>query len=412
MNSSVEVRSFPYPFSAGLAICSDIDNSTFDGFLKIHRFLNTDQITEFGEGLNLEIGDSFWMYSVHPSIDDAFTYFDGTSFSPTRYAETMRELIRAGYLDTIHTWGNFSERGGFSRSYAEVACEELDKYGLHPPVWVNHDDGLWNTQRLGGPGQGHVKGTSSYHADLTFELGIRYVWENLLTTVVGQSRPLHLRDDLNLSSLQSLLFRPALYWWRGAVDQPWLGNDLISQRPLFPHIDKRVRSFTRYGWWFQATGDDLPLLLANDTLERLCKNNGAMIVYVHTGQQFPESRYPLSEESVMALFRLAEFARFGRIFVTTTSRLLRYIQVRDSLRWRYSDDEHGITIHIDAVRYKNDDLLPVDEETCMGLTFYTPKPDKTTVIGPKGKLPTIVNLVDESGRTTVSIPWKPLRWPL
>ena len=65
------VRHLPYPYRAALTICSDIDDTqnTAD-FLEIQRFLNTKQQTSMGEGLGLEIGNSFYFYD-----DDGYFSF-------------------------------------------------------------------------------------------------------------------------------------------------------------------------------------------------------------------------------------------------------------------------------------------------------------------------------------------------
>ena len=57
------IRKFPYPFKAALAICSDIDETqTIEEFLEIQRFLCSEDSTRLGEGLGLEIGNSFYFY--------------------------------------------------------------------------------------------------------------------------------------------------------------------------------------------------------------------------------------------------------------------------------------------------------------------------------------------------------------
>ena len=57
----VSMRKFPYPYSAAIAICSDIDDTnTTEEFLEIQRFLNSKNSTSMGEGIGLEIGNSFY----------------------------------------------------------------------------------------------------------------------------------------------------------------------------------------------------------------------------------------------------------------------------------------------------------------------------------------------------------------
>ena len=62
------LRKYPYPFRSALTICNDIDLTTPEEFLEIHRFLNTKQVTPMGVGVGLEIGDSFWMYTAAPQL--------------------------------------------------------------------------------------------------------------------------------------------------------------------------------------------------------------------------------------------------------------------------------------------------------------------------------------------------------
>src|SRR3990170_7384841 len=70
--SSIFLRKFPYPYKAALAIASDIDStSTLEKFLEIQEFLNTKNITNMGEGVGLDIGNSFFMF--HPK--NKFSYF-------------------------------------------------------------------------------------------------------------------------------------------------------------------------------------------------------------------------------------------------------------------------------------------------------------------------------------------------
>jgi len=412
VNPSVQIRPYPYPARAAFSICNDIDGCAFDDFLLIHRYLNTREATALGDGLGLEIGDSFWMYSVRPPVDDAFTYFDGTTVQPGPEAEQMRTLMQAGYLDVLHTWGNFTGKGGFTRGMAESACEELDRHGIHPLVWVNHDDTVFNTQRLGGRGLGHRPESDSFHADLTLELGVRFVWENMLSSVVGQDRALSAAEAMSFTGIDSLIARPARYQLINAVDRAWFGNKLMHRRPLFPRLDPIVRSFTRYGYWDLPTSDDLPTLLDAHVLGRLVAGGGTMLLYVHLGQRTAPGPLPLSDDSVQALAGLASRAESGELLVTTTSRLLSYVRMRDAVRWSCEADDSRCLIRVDSVRDRHGVVCPATPQTLMGLTFYVPDPARAEVCGPDGeRLPLCANPKDYSGRASVSIPWDKLSFP-
>jgi hypothetical protein len=56
-------RRFPYPYKAILAISSDADATSPWEFTRIHRFLNTwtPRIPYYGDGVGLDIGDSFFL---------------------------------------------------------------------------------------------------------------------------------------------------------------------------------------------------------------------------------------------------------------------------------------------------------------------------------------------------------------
>ena len=109
----IRLRKHPYPFVGSLAICSDLDRCSFPDFVTLHRFLNTREETPLGQGLGLEVGDSFWMFSAGSRTDDSFSYFEGLTSAPSRHAEFIRNGIEAGYLDCLHTYGHFSQFGGF-----------------------------------------------------------------------------------------------------------------------------------------------------------------------------------------------------------------------------------------------------------------------------------------------------------
>ena len=143
----IRLRKHPYPFVGSLAICSDLDRCSFPDFVTLHRFLNTREETPLGQGLGLEVGDSFWMFSAGSRTDDSFSYFEGLTSAPSRHAEFIRNGIEAGYLDCLHTYGHFSQFGGFRRRHAEVALGALEELNLRVKVWVNHA-GNHNFQNL------------------------------------------------------------------------------------------------------------------------------------------------------------------------------------------------------------------------------------------------------------------------
>ena len=115
----ISLRRWPYPYQAAFTICSDIDGCNWTDFLNIHEYLNTHNETTLGPGLGLEIGDSFWFYDQPNTPDTAFSIFEHDNKTSSRFAEPIRELIKQGWLDVLHSYGNFSYKGGFERKLAD-----------------------------------------------------------------------------------------------------------------------------------------------------------------------------------------------------------------------------------------------------------------------------------------------------
>ena len=107
----IKLRKFPYPYQAALTICSDIDGTSLDDFIEIHKFMKTTETTDLGEGLGLAIGDSFWMYDKPGLADSAFAYFNDLGGKQSKAAPIIRDFISAGILDVMHSYGNFATMG-------------------------------------------------------------------------------------------------------------------------------------------------------------------------------------------------------------------------------------------------------------------------------------------------------------
>src|SRR5687768_17084386 len=100
----------------------------------------------------------------------------------------MDDLMRAGHLDVLHSWGNYSAKGGFLRAHAEAGAAVLRELGNPVRVWINHGD-EHNRQAIGTPGWDDLAAANG-HADLMRSAGIEWVWTSGLSDLVGQSRAL------------------------------------------------------------------------------------------------------------------------------------------------------------------------------------------------------------------------------
>jgi hypothetical protein len=361
--NGAELLSFPPPYRAGLAISNDVDDLWEpEGWWEFLRYLNTDQATRFGKGLALEVGDSFWFWT-DDAAEQPGAYFDGLVRKPSKFAPSIGALGRAGYLDTLHSYGNFSRYGGFCREHAEVAAGTLRDEGFAPTVWINHGGGhdfqnLWSG--CGDvPENPEAKGASApeYHLDLTWKLGFRYAWMGELTLIPGQERRLGLGDWLGPDSP---LRREAVahvgrrlsrrLGYRQVLDRypnyPTLENRLLGYRRL--RDGTRVRTFVRFGDFERATFDDLAWLLRRDFLDHLERSGGYSVVFVHWCRHPGRSFENLSRGSLDALESLARRFREKRIWVTTTGRLLAYCEARTAIRVRTNTEGNRVRVSLTA----------------------------------------------------------------
>lgn len=414
---AVEIRLFPYPYKAALAISNDLDGiTTFKELKAIHDVLNGERKTPCGPGLGLEVGESLHFYTVHPEVDDTLSYFQGTSNQLSETAPALRDGIEAGLIDTLHTWGNFSQKGGFFREHAQGALEELERYGLTIPCWTNHGD-VHNFQNLGRkdalgdlPATASVRGDRSkvleYHFDLTRRAGVRYIWIKELTPIPGQERPLEPADWLEEgTTLGRSVLKDIMKRLRGTGDAqpPQLANRLLQ--PATFRDGATAYEMLRFGSFEQDGSDHLPALLSDKNLKRLIQGGGTALLYMHLGKGRPSQEIPFSDESYAALSRLAKHSREGDIWITTPSRLCNYVELRQRLKLRASLDKSiaNVTGRFDAVG----DLSNPD---IGGLTFYLDQAKECWLQLGTRKKQLVQNLADHTGRGSFSIPIEPLQY--
>lgn len=417
----IRVRPFPYPYKAALAISNDLDGiRTFREMKAIHDILNGRKMTPCGPGLGLEVSNSLHFFSVHPEQDETLSYFEDTSDKPSSDAPALRQGIESGLLDSLHTWGNFSQKGGFFRKHAQLALEELQKYNLRISVWTNHGD-RHNFQNLGrADSLGDVREVSSvrgdrsqvleYHTDLARQLGVRYIWIKGLTQIVGQERPLNLQDWVGRGVL------PGYYWLRSLAgkDQSVIRTERASgpaqiKNNLIRSITLRDGSsfyeILRYGFFHKDGSDNLPEILSLTFLRRLVETGGACLLYTHLGKGRPSPETPFSRDGYGALARLAQWAGDGQIWVTTVSRLCNYIELCQRLKLRSVSEENGLLVSGEFEL--RDDL---SDPNVAGLTFYGPQTQSCKLkIGELEYTP-VVNPADHTGRISFSVPLAPLSY--
>ncbi len=415
--NSVSLRMFPYPYISALAICSDIDQTgSFDEFFAIQQFLNSDDETIYGQGLGLEIGNSYWFYNdgydamitLEDSLlpkDKGISLFFGTSDSLNDYAPKLMKLIRVGYIDCFHSYGHFG-REGFNRQLAGQAVAIMQNESLAVDVYINHGPSGSNFQNIGDASWCYGDNIESpyYHTDLTIPTGIKFFWRGQLTHCIGQ--------DGNFSLLNNL---KQIYEYFQDIGYTELDfehdNELVH---LFQLDDStKLFEFSRFinpwGKYSDAIENNFTRQLGQSQIDQLISNNGFMIFYTHFGRN---SGYPyLTEPTIKALQYIKEKNSNNKLMVTTTSKLLNYYVHHKYLFWRSWDSSDTTFIQIDSISNEVEGSFIPTAEQLEGITFYVPESQKILLYAGETLIPLIHNKKDETGRTSVSVAWQALSFP-
>ncbi len=408
----VSLRKFPFPFKAAMTICSDIDETrSSDEFLEIQRFLNTRSMTSMGNGIGLEIGNSFFFYNHK----NEFSYFD----QDDRAKQITQAMIQSGYIDCLHSYGDTDNRDDIAR-----ALDSLEASNCQIEVWINHygvsNDICKKFEYMFRQCDGDNPQANVYHSDLTLAHGIRFAWVGATTRIVGQSSQPKLATAfdprypwVSTGNVMKEVRKQIL----GRNDERFAlhrSNDLL--RPLTLADGRQVHEFIRYcnhpeGVPIGATSRGLAYVISARNLANLILREGYMIAYAHLGKN--EDRSPvIASESQSALRHLARLNEQGKIYVSTTAKILKYKFAHQSLdatqvqhNGRVQITIHGFDDPIEGQR------IPSIEEL-QGITFYVNDSQQTDVfLGGQPINPLQRNPADGTGRPSVTIPLQSLCFP-
>jgi hypothetical protein len=136
---------------------------------------------------------------------------------------------------------------------------------------------------------------------------------------------------------------------------------------------------------------------------------GVCALYTHLGK-VKDPRCPFGERTQAAFRRLAAMHERGAIHVTTTHRLLRYLTVRDSVRFTASRTAGRTVIVIQAVEDPVCGPYDPSPDGVIGLTFVMNRCD-TVEVSLRGGLPLDCDIVHDGPRTIASVRWRRLTFP-
>lgn len=408
---SVKLARYPYPYDSAMSICSDLDETPDrDVYRETTRFLNTTQSTAMGPGVGLEVGNSIFFF-MSP---DEYSYFGGDDAD----RELARALMHSGHIDCLHSFGD----GELSRAHAERVIEELDRHGCKLEVWVDHSKSPSNF----GPdimrGQGDMIGSEAYHANLTLAYGIRYVWRGRTTGLIGQDAPVNPRAfaDLIVAAHPLASMRTAgkevvkailgrnghPRWQMYGANEVCRPSKLRDGQPIWEFL----RSNPYWGGSGQGeTADGIADVLTPRMLDALVRRRGVCILYTHLGK-VRDPQQPFGTATCKAFRLLARYRDEGRILVTTTRRLLRYLTVRSGLRYSASRVGDAIEIALDSVDDPVSGVRVPSREDVDGMTFEVPGGSRVQIVL-KGQGPIDSETVRRGDAGFVTIPWRRLTLP-
>ncbi len=408
----IELRKYPFPYDAMLAICSDLDETPDrQVYFEIAKFLNTTATTTMGPGVGLEVGNSIY-FDMPP---DQYSYWGTDEYG----REMARALMHSGHIDCLHSYGDLAT----GRRHIERDIDELTAHGCKLEVWVDHSKAPSNF----GPdimvGSGDVAGSPAYHADLTLAYGIRYVWRGRTTGVTGQDVPVGFGAVAQMFNAAHpivstrTLAKEAAKVWLGRRSHPrWemYGANRVCRASRL-RDGRQVWEFLRSNPYLGgpgggATADGIGQVLTGRMLDRLLDRRGACVLYTHLGKVSNPNR-PFGDAAVQAFRRLAALRDAGRILVTTTHRLLRYVTTRDTLRYRAWRQGQAVIVAIESIQDPLDGPRDPHTEELQGLTFEIPRSERVEVWSGGPGSPAFT-LRHEGDTTLVSLPWHPLCFPV
>jgi hypothetical protein len=402
----VSIRKFPYPYNAALSICSDIDfTETTDEFTTINHYLNTDSTTSLGKGLGLDIKNSFFMFGPQSGVI--------SFFQNEKTQITILDEYRKGYVDVLHSFGNKKD---FTRSDAITYLNALKTNGIKLDIWSDHTRSPCNFGNDKTRGYGDIPGNIAYHADLTIQYGIKFVWLGRVTEIIGQETPVNIAtfsDIIDSAYLTSTVKNAVVEFLKNVVAVFGSKKYALHKTNNLLRVTKlddgqKVYEFMRYdrspkGVSYGANSKGLAYAIQSKYLNSLVQKGGYMIVYTHLGKNDGSRDYfPLKTRN--ALENMQKEFRSGNIWVVGTSELLNYYINAKYLDWSSKTDGTNVVINIQDINDPVDGKRIPTSKELKGITFYIPDNTTITMNCNRKEVENIkYNPPDKTGHRSVSI---------
>ena len=393
------IRKYPYPYKAMFAICSDLDE-TPDAFIyhEIIKYLNTDMNTHLGKGVNLEVGNTIYF-----DMPEGHYSYNNTSEDDRK---KIRKYIRSGLIDCFHSYGdNVTKR--------EVIKDILQHLSSHKCIirtWVDHAQAISNIGSDIMEGEGDLKTADVYHSDLTIDYGVRYFWLGRVSSIAGQNTRRSYAPVFNvrhvIESFKTILkdsIKNILAFFCNQKYRLHAKNRLYTYRKL--RDGSKVLEFIRFDSYYggvgrKATASGVSEIITEKMLNHLISTGGISIFYTHLGK-INTYEEPFTKSTRKSLKLLSDKFHDKQILVATTTRLLDYVTMRDSVKVQQLIDGNKQIFNVFA------DCV----SKLGGLTLYCEN-TREVVVRVNGEDVTFIeNDIDETGRYSVSIDWNKLEYP-
>ncbi|MBD3316655.1 MAG: hypothetical protein GF344_12770 [Chitinivibrionales bacterium] len=408
--ASISLRKFPYPYRAGFALSSDIDLCDRKRFVELHRFLNSE-----ADGLGLPVADSFFGCAMGlPQL--GYLMPDGETESPD--APFIREAIRSGLIDTLHTWGDFNDTPVTVDRLKRIATGLVARFeceGLKVPLWVNHGspENVQNLAPRQHPSyQGDDPRSPFRMTNLMRQMGISYFCP---TEVVSW--------PLSVGTYQNPFQAPARYGFNvlknvakvalGRAKLVLPSNNLFSIcLPDSLQDGTRLWRVTRYRppakVVLRPSRHSFRFSLSEEFIQEHVRSEGYVVLYTHLGLplvQDSEGLFPTPDRK--ALESLAEKFYEGLIWVAPVAQLVKYFTTHKYLVWEPKRVGEKTVVHIQGVDDPIAGMRDADQASCCGITFYVDHPENVSIVVAGRPLKTKLYPPDHTGRPSVGVPIPP-----
>jgi len=421
----VDIRRFPFPYRAGLAIANNPDMMDAETFFSIMGILNKFGSASHEDGFGLPTSSAVSLLKT----DDELSLFIDESGAPGTHFNKLSTLIKSGHIDTCYGLGDKKEGKNLTQSDIEKTYKTMNNNGLHLSIFANRSDmkSEMCVSDSAHPTNAHGDDPKhgAYHLDQTTKAGACFIWQkvnNGTINIIGQSRN-------KFPSMHKDVFVPVVR--HGDKKYKVLPIDSEELRTIASQNNLINLKTFRNGqklWTIKrfTGGNDFPCAnhlseqLDASVLRELVFSEGYMLIDQHLGAHMekdgtirPNKKPYFDQKAHTALTGLAMMRDDGAIWVTTTLRLVQHLHNVSNLDWKATSQGDRVVIKINGIRYHADAPLSIpSSDQLRGVTFYTPLPEKTKVYLGNTELSVAANGPDSKGRRSVMIDLNELEWPL